>query len=120
MPECLEKTGSSIVSWTYDKFIIVPIEAGGARKVMSRLGDRASMNLGNPGPGEFLGSFTTASLNTCATQNTPIALLSNIHIIPSREKRVRIANMRLTTDLINNSLSFINCLAERELDLRGA
>lgn len=28
--------------------------------------------------------------------------------------------MRLTTDLINNSLSFINCLTERELDLRGA
>ncbi|KAJ4339838.1 Serine/threonine-protein kinase [Ascochyta clinopodiicola] len=27
--------------------------------------------------------------------------------------------MRLTTDLINNSLSFINCLTERELDLRG-
>ena len=30
------------------------------------------------------------------------------------------AKMRLTTDLINNSLSFINCLTERELDLRGA
>ena len=30
------------------------------------------------------------------------------------------ANMRLTTDVINNSLSFINCLTERELDLRGA
>lgn len=29
-------------------------------------------------------------------------------------------NMRLTTDLINGSLSFINCLTERELDLRGA
>jgi U2 small nuclear ribonucleoprotein A' len=28
--------------------------------------------------------------------------------------------MRLTTELINNSLSFINCLTERELDLRGA
>ncbi|KAH9881903.1 hypothetical protein J1614_001074 [Plenodomus biglobosus] len=27
--------------------------------------------------------------------------------------------MRLTTDLINGSLSFINCLTERELDLRG-
>jgi len=27
--------------------------------------------------------------------------------------------MRLTTDLINSSLSFINCLTERELDLRG-
>ncbi|KAH3904421.1 hypothetical protein HBI56_170750 [Parastagonospora nodorum] len=27
--------------------------------------------------------------------------------------------MRLTTDVINNSLSFINCLTERELDLRG-
>ncbi|KAF1950807.1 U2 small nuclear ribonucleo protein A [Byssothecium circinans] len=27
--------------------------------------------------------------------------------------------MRLTTDLINNSLSFINCVTERELDLRG-
>ncbi|KAF2645585.1 U2-associated snRNP A [Massarina eburnea CBS 473.64] len=27
--------------------------------------------------------------------------------------------MRLTTDLINNSLSFINCITERELDLRG-
>ncbi|KAF9694655.1 hypothetical protein EKO04_007587 [Ascochyta lentis] len=27
--------------------------------------------------------------------------------------------MRLTTELINNSLSFINCLTERELDLRG-
>lgn len=31
-----------------------------------------------------------------------------------------IAGMRLTTDLINGSLSFINCLTERELDLRGA
>ncbi|RMZ72549.1 U2 small nuclear ribonucleo A [Pyrenophora seminiperda CCB06] len=29
------------------------------------------------------------------------------------------AKMRLTTDLINNSLSFINCLTERELELRG-
>jgi U2 small nuclear ribonucleoprotein A' len=28
--------------------------------------------------------------------------------------------MRLTTDLINNSLSYINSLTERELDLRGA
>ena len=28
--------------------------------------------------------------------------------------------MRLTTDLINDSLSFLNCLNERELDLRGA
>ncbi|KAF2829206.1 small nuclear ribonucleoprotein U2, A [Ophiobolus disseminans] len=27
--------------------------------------------------------------------------------------------MRLTTELINHSLSFINCLTERELDLRG-
>ncbi|KAF2794462.1 L domain-like protein [Melanomma pulvis-pyrius CBS 109.77] len=27
--------------------------------------------------------------------------------------------MRLTTDLINSSLSFINCITERELDLRG-
>ncbi|KAF2121117.1 U2 small nuclear ribonucleoprotein A [Lophiotrema nucula] len=27
--------------------------------------------------------------------------------------------MRLTTDLINNSLSYINCVTERELDLRG-
>lgn len=27
--------------------------------------------------------------------------------------------MRLTTDVISNSLSFINCLTERELDLRG-
>lgn len=27
--------------------------------------------------------------------------------------------MRLTTDLISNSLSFINCVTERELDLRG-
>jgi U2 small nuclear ribonucleoprotein A' len=28
--------------------------------------------------------------------------------------------MRLTADLINNSLSYINPLKERELDLRGA
>jgi hypothetical protein len=34
--------------------------------------------------------------------------------------RKNTAIMRLTTDLINNSLSFINCLTERELDLRGA
>ncbi|KAF2677139.1 U2 small nuclear ribonucleoprotein A [Lentithecium fluviatile CBS 122367] len=27
--------------------------------------------------------------------------------------------MRLTTELINHSLSFINCITERELDLRG-
>ena len=28
--------------------------------------------------------------------------------------------MRLTADLINNSLSYLNALKERELDLRGA
>lgn len=28
--------------------------------------------------------------------------------------------MRLTADLINNSLSYLNPLKERELDLRGA
>ena len=28
--------------------------------------------------------------------------------------------MRLTVDLINNSLSYLNPLKERELDLRGA
>lgn len=28
--------------------------------------------------------------------------------------------MRLTTDLINQSLSYLNPLKERELDLRGA
>ena len=34
-----------------------------------------------------------------------------------KEKRYK---MRLTADLIQNSLSYINPLTERELDLRGA
>jgi hypothetical protein len=38
----------------------------------------------------------------------------------TRKRRTTTAIMRLTTDVINNSLSFINPVQERELDLRGA
>jgi hypothetical protein len=52
-----------------------------------------------------------------ATYCAPVEYPKQLFIV---ELRATTANMRLTTDLINNSLSFINCLTERELDLRGA
>lgn len=63
-------------------------------------------------------------------KNAPLARSPNIRscaqylvaveLFNLRPRHNHAAKMRLTTDLINNSLSFINCLTERELDLRGA
>ena len=55
-------------------------------------------------------TFTTPQIFACSTVYLPAYANTRYHV----------ATMRLTTDLINNSLSFINCLQERELDLRGA
>lgn len=78
------------------------------------------MNLGSCEPLNFHvddRDFCTrrSSRKTQPTYCAPIHLKVLLTIRP----RVTTANMRLTTDLINNSLSFINCLTERELDLRG-
>lgn len=48
-----------------------------------------------------------------------IYILHSLSIGPEHEVQY-LATMRLTVDLINNSLSYLNPLKERELDLRGA
>jgi hypothetical protein len=62
---------------------------------------------------------TTNSL-THPALNSPLGRLLHPKSSNIPRNTAKVANMRLTTDLINNSLSFINCVTERELDLRGA
>jgi hypothetical protein len=64
--------------------------------------------------------ISTTNSVTHPALNSPLSPLLPPKSPNTPRNTPKAANMRLTTDLINNSLSFINCVTERELDLRGA
>jgi hypothetical protein len=67
-----------------------------------------------------LPNYTSHSHHSQPSKRIPITAQQADHTNCKRHKSIPTAKMRLTAELINNSLSYLNPLKERELDLRGA
>ena len=78
----------------------------------------------NLGIGEFREALLLLDNLDLRKQSHPkpanLILSSSRFLFTSSVRRpFKFTTMRLTTELINSSLSFINCITEREVDLRG-
>ena len=93
---------------------------------------QAKGNVSNPAKSLIKLSLKHRLIPTLRNFETKSSRKNSIHVnitfdfaIPAQSHSILqrllafLANMRLTAELINNSLSYLNPLKERELDLRG-